>query len=207
MADIKIERKKSGMGWLWALLALLVLALIIWWIWSAGRDDEAELVGAEYGTELGTEPYGAGYATEPATAFPTAAGEGARISEILSNPQEWVDRDFPSGEVDIAEVPSDRGFWISDGGERLFAVVIDQPAERPVDLNPGQRLRITGGTLRDASHLPQIEGETPLDATTRQAIEEQPIFLVVDEDDIEILEGGEPQPGTQPAEGFGDQPG
>lgn len=204
MADIKLERKKGGLGWLWALLAILVLALILWWLWAAGRDgDELEPGVAEYGTELGTEPFGTGLATEPAAA---TAGEG-RIAEILDNPQEWTDRDFPGGEVDVAEVPSDRGFWISQDGERLFAVVVDQPAERPVDVNPGQRLRIDGGTLRDAGHLPQLEGERPLDDTTRRAIEEQPIFLVVDEDDIEVLAAGEPQPGTEPALGVGGEPG
>ena len=31
MAEIRVEREKRGLGWLWALLALLLLALAAWW--------------------------------------------------------------------------------------------------------------------------------------------------------------------------------
>lgn len=34
MAEIRVEKEKRGLGWLWALLALLVLALIAWWFFS-----------------------------------------------------------------------------------------------------------------------------------------------------------------------------
>lgn len=191
MADIKIEKKKSGLGWLWALLAILVLALIIWWIWAEAGDDD-DLVEPEVGV-VDVEPI------DPAPIVaPTA---DADLAAILANPQTWVGRELPTGEYQVAEVTSDRGFWISENGNRLLALILDQPLEQPIDINPGQRLRIEGGTLRDASYLPQLGGATPLDDSTRQAVEAQPIYLVVDEDEIEILEGGEPQPGTDPALG------
>lgn len=31
MAEIRVEKEKRNLGWLWALLALLVLALLAWW--------------------------------------------------------------------------------------------------------------------------------------------------------------------------------
>lgn len=38
MAEIPVE-KKSGMGWLWALLALVLAALLLWWLFSEMDDD------------------------------------------------------------------------------------------------------------------------------------------------------------------------
>lgn len=31
MAEIRVEKEKRSLGWLWALLALLLLALLAWW--------------------------------------------------------------------------------------------------------------------------------------------------------------------------------
>ena len=200
MAKIEVERKRSGLGWLWALLALLVIALIAWWIWGAMSNDEAVDPGTEVGVVVPVDPAAPAVGVEQGTAAQAAMVD---LAPILANPQTWVGQPFPGGEVRVAEVVTDRGFWITGtGGERLFGVILDQPAEQPVDINPQQTLRITGGTLRDASYIPQIEG-APLDDNTRAILEEQQIFLVVDEDGMEVAAGGEPQPGTDPAQGFG----
>lgn len=34
MAEIRVVKEKRNLGWLWALLALLVLALAAWWFFS-----------------------------------------------------------------------------------------------------------------------------------------------------------------------------
>ena len=34
MAEIRVEKEKRGLGWLWALLALLLLALLAWWFFT-----------------------------------------------------------------------------------------------------------------------------------------------------------------------------
>lgn len=34
MAEIRVVKEKRSLGWLWALLALLVLALAAWWFFS-----------------------------------------------------------------------------------------------------------------------------------------------------------------------------
>lgn len=42
MAEINVERKPGGgMGWLWALLALIVLALLIWFLFFRRPAEEA----------------------------------------------------------------------------------------------------------------------------------------------------------------------
>jgi hypothetical protein len=37
MAEIRVERTpKRGLGWLWALLLVLLLAAVAWYLWSTG---------------------------------------------------------------------------------------------------------------------------------------------------------------------------
>lgn len=191
MADIDVERKNGGMGWLWGLLALVAVALIVWWVWP---DDEPEPMDTEIEA---VEP------VSPTT--PESVGPGADVSigDILGNPDSFIGDTFPQSEVTVTEVPTDRGFWIEDEGQRLFVIVNDQPQEQRVDINPGQTLRIDGGMLRDRTFLPQVGGSA-LDEDTESIAGEQEVFLVVDEEFITILEGGEPQPGTDPAQGVGE---
>ena len=42
MAEIRVEQKR-GLGWLWALIALVIVVLLIWFF-MAGADDEIEPV-------------------------------------------------------------------------------------------------------------------------------------------------------------------
>ena len=37
MAEIRLEReRKRGLGWLWGLLLLLIIAAVVWYLWSHG---------------------------------------------------------------------------------------------------------------------------------------------------------------------------
>lgn len=186
MAEIDLERKRSGgMGWLWGLLILLLLGLLAWWLWPDTDIEEAPVVPVEdVERPAPMEPV-----DEPDLGLPA----------ILDNPDMYVGQPFPDNEVQVGGELTDRGFWIEQENRRLFAVIVDEPQEEPRDINPGQRLRLTGGTLRDASYLSDMPGE-PLDQETERMAREQDIFLVVDERNIQILEGGEPQPGTTPAQ-------
>jgi hypothetical protein len=173
MADINLERKPSGgMGWLWTLLALVVIALVAWWLWpDNGFDDRVEVETTEI-TEM-----------QPTT--PEEVG----LARITRNPSDWMNRTFPAMEVTVGDRMTDRGFFIEADGVELLALIIDEPREVPLDINPGQRLRITGGTLRGPGYLGQIEG-VPLTAETEALVRERPIYLVVDESNITILEEG-----------------
>ena len=41
MAEIRIERKGRGLGWLWLLLALIIVAALAWYFLSSGRSAPA----------------------------------------------------------------------------------------------------------------------------------------------------------------------
>lgn len=184
MAEIPVERKTS-LAWLWILLAVLLIGLLIWW--AASGDNDEELT-------VGTEP-------AAVVTTPESVGTAPRISigDILGDPAAYLGRDDFRAEVTVpadAEM-TDRGFWIEDEGERLYVILNDGPMEEPIHINPGQTLRIDQGMLRDRTFFPDLPGE--LDATTENIAEQQPIFLVVDEGNIEILEAGVPQPGTDRA--------
>lgn len=184
MADTMDPQRRRSAGWLWGALALVVVVLLVWWAWP---QEEEVIVDREVATELEPLP-------------PVAEGpNGNTIVMIVDNPSEHVGQPFPRTEVRVAEVPTDRGFWIEANGSRLFAILIDQPQEEPKDIQAGQSLRIEGGTLRDATFLDQIEGE-PLDASTRGIAKEQNIFLVVDEDEIVMLDAEEARTGADPLE-------
>ncbi len=110
------------------------------------------------------------------------------LAQITADPQQYFGRDF-SGEVDVGSNLTDRGFWVEQNGNRMFALIIDQPREVPKDINAGQTLRISGGTVHDASSLDDIPGDS-LNQNTRKIIADQDAILVVDEANIEILNKG-----------------
>ena len=46
MAEIRIERKRRGLGWLWLLLALIIVAVLAWYFLYPGRTTTAPATGA-----------------------------------------------------------------------------------------------------------------------------------------------------------------
>lgn len=185
MAKIPVEKEQQS-AWIWWLLGLLLLGGIIWFLVEAFDDEEdPDFVDVEE--------------VEPTPTPQTQEYEGVDLGTILANPGEYVGEPFPTMEVMVSSVPTDRGFWISDNGDRLFVIIIDEPVDRQKDINPEQTLNIEGGTLHDSSYLSEVQGST-LGASTEAIAEEQSIFLVVDERHITIREAGVPQPDTDPAQ-------
>lgn len=190
MAKIPVEKESGGAGWLGWLLGLLLLLLAIWVIWAWVDDDDVEPV-ADTDVEQVT----------PETT-PVAEPEPMPpLADILANPEDHVGNTFPDTEVTVAtdRELTDRGFWIQNRGNHLFAVIIDVPQEQPKDINPGATLYITDGTLRAPDYLSDLTG-APLDENTAQIARDQEIFLVVDERNIMVRQQGNPQPGTDPAQ-------
>lgn len=180
MAEIPVERK-SNLTWLWVLLALILIALLIWW--AVGDDEEPIPVREEI---VGVDTPGADPITPPE---PVGMEAGITIGDILGNPTEYVgDDNINLTGVRVPEVPTDRGFWIEDQGQRIFAVLIDGPVEVPTDINPGQQIVIREAMARDATFIQNIPGQ-PLDQDTRNILQKQDVYLVVDESNIEILSG------------------
>lgn len=181
MAEIPVEKKSGGKGWLWLILLLLIVAALAWWLLDEAA--EGDLDDEEVAIEQ----------TEPVTTDTTGMAEGAQagamtIAAITANPSEYYGREGFSGTVTVGGSLTDRGFWIEDEqGTRLFAIVIDQPRERPVDINVGATLDITGGTIRNPGEIEDLAGDD-LDADTIDAMEGQQAVLVVSERNIDISE-------------------
>jgi hypothetical protein len=186
MADIDLERRRRGMPWwLWLLIGLLILLLLLWWLWPDGEDE------VEFEQAPVTQ-------SEPAA---SARTEGFALAAVLAAPGQYIGEELPEARVTVASVPTDRGFWIESAGARMLVIIEDQPAEQPKDINPGQTLRLTGGTFRDPSYVEEMQGEG-VSGATMDLVRQEEILLIVDERNIEILEAGEPQPGTDPAAGM-----
>lgn len=55
MAEIPVERKSGGMPWwVWALLAAILVALLIWWATDTDDRSQVEPVGVEAVEPAGT---------------------------------------------------------------------------------------------------------------------------------------------------------
>ncbi|AOL23224.1 hypothetical protein Ga0102493_112207 [Erythrobacter litoralis] len=179
MAEIPVEKKSGGKGWLWLILLLLIVAAIAWWLLEEAA--EGDLDDDEVAIER-TEPV----ITDTDTDTAQMAGAGAMtIAAITADPSAFYGREGFSGTVTVGGPLTDRGFWIENGGARMFAIVIDQPRERPVDINVGATLDITGGTVRNPGEIEDLTGDA-LDQDTIDAMEGQQAVLVVSESDIDI---------------------
>lgn len=175
MAEIPVE-KKSNAKWLWILLLLLLGALLLWWLLA--EDDDADFANADP------------VAVEESADFDSVnATSEMTLSAILANPSNYYGMEGYTGEVTIGGPLTDRGFWIENNGARMFAIVVDEPAERRIDINPGATLRLNGGTIREPSTISatDIEGDT-LDQDTLDAITGEEAVLVIDEANMEIIE-------------------
>jgi hypothetical protein len=193
MADIDIQRK-SGSIWPW-ILGLLLLGLAIWGIAELLDNDEEAVV-----SPVVTEPVAAPVTPEAVVVAPVAPAPAAAgmipVATILANPAEWAGR-TTSGQARVAEVVSDRGFWIEDGGQRLFVVKDESPLPGVADtqgaadtmasrnVTAGEMLQMSG-TVRTSAD--QLQG--PLDAQTRQIIAAQPVFLSTGVSQIQHMSGG-----------------
>jgi hypothetical protein len=178
MANIPVE-KKSSTSWIWLLLLLLLVGAIIWWLFAEADDadyDDADEVAVEQSADR-----------DSVAGAPTPGD--MTLAAILANPSVYYGVSGFSGEVGVDGPITDRGFWIEQNGSRMFALIIDQPAERPKDINDGARLRLDGGTVREPASIRdgEIEGD-PLDQDTLDIIAEQDAILVIDEANITISE-------------------
>lgn len=173
------QRRSSGGGrWLWILLALVLVLLLAWWWWPG--TEEGELEPETIRVEAEEMPQ-----VEEDIAYEASAE--VPIPTIVLDPVGWTDRTV-SGQLQVAEVPTDRGFWVEWDGERMLAILIDEPSEAMVDLEPGMTLRVSEATVRDAGDLNDLAG-APLDADTEALLADEEVFLLVEESALERYEG------------------
>lgn len=173
MAEIKIERKTAD-AWPW-ILGVLLAGLLLWGLGELFDDDDVR--AASVAPEV-VEPT----STTPAV-VPPGPGAWVPVAVMVTAPVSYVGQTV-SGTARVAEVVSDRGFWLEQDGKRLFAVVREEN-EDAVNINAGQTVRLSG-TVYDAATLSQVPGG--LEAETRKIIVNQPLFLYVLPKDITILD-------------------
>lgn len=175
MADINVERKGASM-WPW-IIGLLVLALLIWLLFSLMDSDDDEVAFDEPVPAVVDEPF----------EQPVALG---CVSQVMADAMGMAGQAVTCDGVRVAEVPSDRGFWIEEGGQRMF-VVLDEGGpgttdaegamDADLDINPGDMVRISGATVRDASYMQSM---SMLDDDTRQILQGVTTFLTADGSDV-----------------------
>lgn len=186
MADIDIERKGPGI-WPW-IIGLLLLGLLAWGIMEWIDVDEPEAIVPAAVESAPLVPV----AADAPPPVPVAQGGALTLADVLGNPATYFGQSLTPEAVRVVEVPTDRGFWVEDQGQRVFVVLNEtapgapagaqadvqgQRAERP-DLNPGDVVRITEAMVHDPTNLQNVQG--PLDDQTRRILNGLPVFLVTD---------------------------
>ena len=173
MAEIPVKKTGGFPVWAW-IAALVILALLAFWLFAGGTEEYAEEESAaetEYaettGIQTGVATDDDDVATERQTR--TAANETGTISTIAMirsrNDLNTLDgRDAEFDGVEVTAVVGDRTFRIADGdGNDLFVVLDEVPTpDQPMvegryDINPGQTIDIQG-ELRIAENG-RIDGE------------------------------------------------
>lgn len=168
-------------------IGLLVLAALAWALmnyFNRERAGDAAVIGdgrdtAPAVTAQPREGAGAVQAGDPA-----ATNDWFPVAAIFGGPATYVDRRV-SGNARVVEVPSDRGFWIEQDGQRMF-VMVDEPQsmEQALDINVGQTLALTG-TVHDNTSIGR--SGVGLADEARQVIGTQKAFVVVQPGDIRIV--------------------
>ncbi|HEX6039295.1 hypothetical protein [Longimicrobium sp.] len=193
MADIDIERKKkSPLPWVLALLVLALLAFLL--MRSCGDDDAAPVTDtttAPAATAAGAAPMPAtdttGMAATGAAGAAGAAGAGW-IGTVLAGTNAGQ---TTGGSGIVPETPSDRGFWIEENGQRVFAILAE-PMEQVKDIDPGQRVTLSNARVMRGSEASQVPQD--VDAEARQTAQGQPYFLLVPASGVQIVAGGNTTP-------------
>jgi hypothetical protein len=195
MADINIERKKrSPLPLIIGLLALALLAFLL--MRTCGDDDPDPAVAPV--TDTTTAPAATDTTVAPATMTDTttmgaagaAAGAagGGWISTVLAGTNAGQ---AAGGDGLVTETPSDRGFWIEENGQRVFAILAE-PLEQSKDVDPQQRVRISNARVMRGSESSQIPQD--VDTEARQTASGQSYFLLVPASGVTIVGPGNTTP-------------
>lgn len=174
MPELDIERRPQPAvpWWAW-LIGAILLALIIWAIvagTTGGRQAEApapaDRVAGERGETAGVPQ-------------PVPGQEGLLPVQAIQQNAEQYHGQTVSGTATVAEVVSNRGFWVEQNGNRLF-VIDGQTTPPAAELRPGQQVHLKGYAYRTgaSSRMPQVEA---MDERTARTLQEQSVFLHVTE--------------------------
>lgn len=145
MANIPVKKKtSSSLSWLWVLLALVVLALIAWWIWGGTNDRNQQVNNAPVAAQTSTG----------GTLTSTAALTGTPLTSL-------VGRNVAINGAPVEGLAGDMALYIgANAGQRVLVVFNQQPSpnspkEGKLDINAGSHVNITGVVRSANDPLPQ----------------------------------------------------
>ena len=92
-----------------------------------------------------------------------------------------------NGLVYVDEVISDRGFYVTDGDQRVFVTMREQTEfkDAMININAGQAL-VLEGVLADEGVLKTFR--KPIDEDTKEAVEENDYFIVTTYKQVTIVD-------------------
>ncbi|MDQ2664394.1 MAG: hypothetical protein M3Z05_00105 [Gemmatimonadota bacterium] len=181
MAQINIQ-KKSGSGWIWWMLGLLLLALIAWWMLARNTGVAVSDSGARAGTTTAPVPVVGGDsalgATGPITdlSMLAAATTGGNL----------IGRQVALTSAPVTDAVSDKGFWVSNGtaaGKALFVVRGNQNASYTAPdgaVTAGSTVNLWGVVKAMPSPLTQQATEWNLKSTDRDLLASRPLYIHAD---------------------------
>ena len=168
MADIPVERTKTGIPpWLW-ILGLLLLGLLLWFLISALGDDD-DVVAADDPVEV----------VEPVETTAPVVAAAMDMSNLY-----------------VTRVTGDRTFYVAadendTANETL--VILDEEAspgapgiEGQVDINPGQRVSLASGRMEPLGDA-NLAGMGLSDADA-SAVMSTTDVIRIDGDEVQILD-------------------
>ncbi|MGB7418387.1 MAG: hypothetical protein WA918_04345 [Erythrobacter sp.] len=168
MANIPVQ-KKSSSNWIWILLALVLVALLIWWLLSEMGDDDPDMavtndVESVEVVETGT--------------ITTLVG--------LDNLEEAIGREVNLQNVAVNEVIGDMHFTIAEGDREAMVMFDEVPTpgtekEGLVDVNPGSRVSLEG-------EVRAMEGPMP-PTVTKEIADDTMAFIYAER--VSVIDGGE----------------
>lgn len=177
MAHLDIQKKQSH-GWIWLALGALVLALLLWWLLAGS--DRNRVAENEIPDPIAAAP---GVATTDA--------EGGVITDLgtILSPDDaasLMGRRVALTGVPVAEVVSDKGFWIGSGtevGQGVFAVRTNTaqpstPADGAVD--EGQQVTVHGVVTAMPADLRGQTATWNLRSTDQEVLAKHPVYIHVD---------------------------
>lgn len=143
-----------------------------------------DIPGVDDTTAMPTEP--AEVTVAPMPPPPTDADTAeVPVDLIIITPARYLGQPV-IGTAQVADVPSDRGFWLEKNGERIYAVISQSPGmEQAVNIEPGQTVRLAG-LVYDSSLAEGIAGQ--VDPQALDTIADQPAFLLVPATHVAVVE-------------------
>lgn len=143
MADIDVQHKATArpaggksiaqQTWVWALVAVLSVVGLMWWLASASESVRETAVVQET----------PGRTDDPAAGGAPAA-EAAELGGIAAAPEGFVGRRIEVDGVQVAATLGPRAFWADVPGANPFLVLFTPDMTQQVQLASGQRLNVQG---------------------------------------------------------------